>query len=123
MKHCCSFKPLDVYYLKEDELHTKQQLSVGFCPLCDKPVAELYSVRFDGKIEKISKAGIKANEILTKYKDKILYSMQECNYSRFMSRPFGWKYGINKNVKINGKEHIKQYSSDFYGNTELIKVI
>ena len=26
------------------------------------------------------------------------------------------------NVKINGKEYIKQYAKDFYGNKELIKI-
>ena len=49
--------------------------------------------------------------------------MRECNYQKFKSKPYGWKYGVNKSVKIKGKEFVKQYSKDFYGNKELIKVL
>ena len=56
-------------------------------------------------------------------KDDIEYSMRGCNYSRFKSKPFGWKYGVNKDVKINGRKGIKQYAYDFYGNKELIKTL
>ena len=49
--------------------------------------------------------------------------MRECNYLRFKSKPFGWKYGVNKLTKANGKERVKQYAYDFYGNKELIKTI
>ena len=36
---------------------------------------------------------------------------------------YGWKYGVNKSTKVNGKEKIKQYACDFYGNKEVIKTI
>jgi hypothetical protein len=49
--------------------------------------------------------------------------MRECNYRKFKSKPYGWKYGVNKTAKINGKERIKQYACDFYGNKEQIKLI
>ena len=55
-------------------------------------------------------------------KDQIKYSMRECNYQKFKSKPFGWKYGVNKSAKIKGKEYVRQYAKDFYGNIELIKV-
>ena len=50
--------------------------------------------------------------------DEILYSAREINFRNAKSKPYGWKYGINKECK-NGK--IKQYACDFYGNKELIK--
>ena len=58
---------------------------------------------------------------MIKHKNEIVYSIKELNYSRFKSRPFGWKYGINKNVKSGRKDLVKQYAADFYGNKELIK--
>ena len=58
-----------------------------------------------------------------KYKDEIKYSMKECNFMKFKSKPYGWKYGENKVVKIRGEERIRQYACDFYGNKEAIKLV
>ena len=41
MRHCCEFKADDIYYLKETNLYTNRKLSIGFCPICQKPVSEL----------------------------------------------------------------------------------
>lgn len=123
MLHCCEFKADDIYYLAENNLYTTRKLSIGFCPVCSKPVAELIEFRFDGAVDKKSASGIKANDMVMKYKDEILYSMKECNYLRFKSVPYGWKYGVNKSVKINGKEYVRQYAYDFYGNKEIIKTL
>lgn len=123
MRHCCQFKADDIYYLKETNLYVTRKLSIGFCPICQKPVAELVEIRFDGVISRDYKSGIQANELAMKFKDDILYSMKECNYRKFKSKPFGWKYGLNKSVKIRGKEHVRQYACDFYGNKEVIKTV
>lgn len=123
MRHCCEFKADDIYYLAETEIYTQRKLYIGFCPKCQKPVAELVCLRFDGVLERKKHSGIKANELVMKHKDEILYSMQECNYRKVKSKPYGWKYGINKSVKINGEEHVKQYACDFYGNKEVIKIV
>ncbi len=124
MRHCCKFKPDDIYYLTETNLYTYRMLSIGFCPICGKPVAELYSVRFDGKPERICSSGVEANELLQKLSCEIVYSINEINYKKIKSRPFGWKYGVNKSVKNRGKrDFIKQYACDFYGNKELIKTV
>lgn len=124
MRHCCEFKADDIYYLKETNLYTTRKLSIGFCPICERPVAQLIEFRFDGKdVNNVLAVGVEANDLVMSLKDDILYSMKECNYQRFKSKPFGWKYGINKNVKINGKERIRQYACDFYGNKEIIKTI
>ena len=123
MRHCCTFRADDIYYLSETNLFVTRKLLIGFCPICNKPVAELIEIRFDGTIVRDYQVGMKADILLQKHKDEILYSMRECNYLRFKSKPFGWKYGVNKLTKINGNERIKQYAYDFYGNKELIKTI
>lgn len=123
MRHCCSFRADDIYYLSDTNFFSSRKLSIGFCPICNKPVAELFEVRFDGYINRASYSGIRANDIVLKLKDEIVYSMRECNYLRIKSKPFGWKYGINKDGKKNGKACAKQYACDFYGNKELIKTI
>ena len=123
MRHCCAFKATEIYYLKETNLYVRRKLSIGFCPICRKPVAELFEVRFDGVVDTLTKVGIRANKLALKLEPEILYSMSECNYRRFKSKPYGWKYGINKSVKNKGKESLKQYACDFYGNKEVIKTI
>ncbi|MBQ4113800.1 hypothetical protein IJD34_00180 [bacterium] len=123
MRHCCAFKALDIYYLKETNLYISRKLSFGFCPICSKPVAELYQVRFDGVSDFRSVSGIKADLMVNALKSEILYSMRECNYRKFKIKPYGWKYGVNKAVKIKGTERIRQYAYDFYGNKEIIKTV
>ena len=123
MRHCCSFRADDIYFLKETNLFTTRKLSIGFCPICCKPVAELLEIRFDGKIEKKFESGLRANDLMLSLKDDILYSLRECNYLKFKSKPFGWKYGVNKLTKIKGKERIRQYAYDFYGNKEVVKIV
>lgn len=123
MNHCCKFKADDIYFLSDTEIYPQRKLMVGFCPVCGKPVAELFQIRFDNVIERNVYSGIKANEIVARNKDSILFSSRECNYRRFKSKPYGWKYGVNKRVYVNGKDCIRQYAYDFYGNKELIKEI
>ena len=121
MRHCCKFKADDIYYLYETALYTTRRLSVGFCPICGKPVAELYKIRFGGASEREYFVGIKANESVCNLQDEINYSVKECNYKKLKSKPYSWRYGLNKSVKVNGQEKIKQYACDFYGNKEIIK--
>ena len=123
MRHCCTFRADDIYYLVETNLFVTRKLLIGFCPICNKPVSELIEIRFDGKIVRDYQVGIKADFLLQKHKDEILYSMRECNHLRFKSKPFGWKYGVNKLAKSKDNERIKQFAYDFYGNKELIKTI
>ena len=122
MRHCCKFKADEVYYLEETSVFVDRKISIGFCPICKKPVAELVKTSFTGAIERTRFSGIKANDIVASLQNEIMYTMSQCNYLKFKSKPYGWKYGINKSVKIKGKEYIKQYAKDFYGNKELIKV-
>lgn len=122
MRHCCEFKADDVYYLKETNLYVSRKLSIGFCPICQKPVAELLEISFTGEVKRTRYSGVKADFVLNEMDEQILYSMRECNYLRFKSKPFGWKYGVNKLGKTKGKDCVRQYAYDFYGNKELIKI-
>lgn len=123
MRHCCEFKADDIYYLKETCLFVSRKLYIGFCPICLKPVAELVEIRFDGVVERNRASGFRANEMMLKYKKDILYSVREINYRRFKSKPYGWKYGVNKSLKLKGKEYVRQFAYDFYGNKEVIKTV
>ena len=121
MRHCCQFNPDDVYYLRDNDLFSSRKLSIGFCPICSKPVAELSEWRFDGVMNKVSVSGVRANDLMLGLREEIVYSLREYNYSKFKSKPFGWVYGVNKSVKTGRRELTKQYACDFYGNKELVK--
>lgn len=121
MRHCCQFKPDDTYYLADSEHFSSRLLSIGFCPICNKPVAELTQWRFDGKLFKEKAVGIRANTMMLELKDQIIYSASTLNYKKFKTKPYGWKYGINKSFKCGNQEKIKQYACDFYGNKERIR--
>ena len=122
MRHCCRIKADDIYYLKDNELSSSRYLSIGFCPMCRIPVAELCEWKFDGTFHRCSKSGIEANALVDSLKNDIVYSVRELNYKRANGKPFGWRYGINKAVKSGGNEIVKQYACDFYGNKELVKI-
>lgn len=117
MYHCVKFNPDAVYHLKDTDLSEKRTLSVGFCPNCGKPVAELVEYSFTGALNKTVAAGINAHNLVTDLKESILRTADSvCRTTKY--KPYGWKYGINKCGK-NGM--VSQYACDFYGNKELIK--
>lgn len=123
MQHCCKFNPIETYYLKDSENYSSRTLAFGYCPICSKPVAELREWSYDGILSTIKCAGNKVNNFINRFSEEIEYSSNSINKLRFKSRPFGWKFGVNKVFKQNGKVVIKQFAKDFYGNTELIKII
>lgn len=120
MHHCVQFKADDIYYLKDTDIYSARSLAIGFCPVCNKPVAELTEYNFNGGMNKVSVAGIQSQILMNELSADILYSVREMNYTKLKSKPFGWKYGVNKGYK-NGK--VYQYACDFYGNKELIKTM
>ena len=123
MRHCCKFNADDVYYLEDNNLYTSRKLSIGYCPICNKFVAELAGLNISGDLTKEKFVGQAAISVISKLKDEIVYSLKELNYMKFKSKPFGWKYGVNKTCLKNGKQITKQYAVDFYGNSELIKTV
>lgn len=120
MQHCCKFHADNIYFLEDNNMFSSRKLSIGFCPICKKPVAELTEWRFDGVFNKQRTAGINANAMVNELSNQIISSINDINYKKLKSKPYGWKYGINKQTK-NG--NIKQYACDFYGNKELIKTL
>lgn len=120
MRHCGSFSAAEIYYLADTDLYTNRVFSIGFCPICKRPVAELAELSFTGGFNKISVSGIHAQRLMQEVQNDIVYSASEVNYRKIKSKPYGWKYGLNKAGK---NEKIRQYACDFYGNKELIKQI
>ena len=118
MYHCITFGADEVYILKETEIYSKRVLSVGFCAKCNKPVAELVEYNFAGGVNKVTVSGINAQNLMLALKDDIVSTAKKSHSYKRSSKPFGWRYGINKESK-NGV--ISQYACDFYGNKELIK--
>ena len=118
MRHCTQFKADEVYYLEENSIYTDRILSIGFCPICKRPVAELVEHNCSGGINKVTLSGIHAQNLMKKVQSEIVYAGSDANYRKLKGKPFGWKYGLNKEFR-NGK--IRQYAKDFYGNKELIK--
>ena len=119
MYHCIKFNADEIYYLTDTDVCDKRTLSVGFCPICNKPVAELAEYSFTGIFNRTVVSGLEANSLMLSLKDSILQAAGAL-FKKTKSKPFGWRYGINKCGK-NGK--IRQYACDFYGNKELIKQI
>ena len=120
MYHCISFDAVEIYCLKETEIYTDRVLSIGFCPLCNKPVAELVEQNFMGGINKTTAVGINAQNMMLALKNDIVRAVPKHIKQKRRFKPFGWKYGENKECN-NGK--VRQYACDFYGNKELIKEI
>lgn len=124
MRHCNSvFSAQDIWFLLDKENQTKRKLYLANCPICGKKMA-LYSY-FD----------LNKNEYIEKYyysggADRIKKELKKDTVSTMLGfknkykAPSGFKYGINKEVKKDGKiVCLKQYACDFFGNKVLIKKI
>ena len=118
MYHCISFNADEIYCLKETDICPERVLSVGFCPICNKPVTELIENSFTGVINKTTASGINAQNMMLELKKDIIRTVPKIYGKQKKMKPYGWKYGINKEGK-NAK--VRQYACDFYGNKELIK--
>lgn len=125
MRHCCSFDALDIWYLKDDEKFCNKVLYIGFCPICNKPVIELIQQnKHSHTYSFLKKVGQKAHSFAQELISEKIYAKSDVNKRKFATQPFGWKYGINKEIKFaQGVSITKQYSADFYGNKILIKSI
>jgi len=126
MRHCCSFEPVDVWFLFDNEEFSERRLSFGFCPICKKPVAEL--IQFDSykhEFTSIKKVGISSQIFVQSFIKQKNYSRSELNNMKFKQVQYGWVYGVNKEIHKKNPDNtkIRQYSSDFYGNKSLVKEI
>ncbi|MCR5265980.1 MAG: hypothetical protein K6E29_05240 [Cyanobacteria bacterium RUI128] len=123
MRHCCEFDAFDIWYLKDDEEFSDKVVFIGVCPICKKQVAVMTKRKIKtNSIISLKKAGDTVGSFLKEISKEVVYSRNDLNKMKFTSKPFGWKYGVNKEKKDkNGNKIIEQYAKDFYGNKELVK--
>lgn len=123
MRHCCEFDAFDIWYLKDNSEFSNRTLFIGHCPICGKHIAEL--IQRNSKTNtysSVKKIGDSAGKYIISLLDEKSYSRNEINKMKFTSKPFGWRYGVNKQVSDkNGNKTIEQHAVDFFGNSELIK--
>ena len=123
MRHCCEFDAFDIWYLEDSEEFSNRTLYFGNCPICKKHVCLLIQrkIRTNSFIT-IKKAGESAKNFTISLAKEKITSRNEINKMKFAPKPYGWRYGVNKEKKSkDGKISIEQYAKDFNGNTELIK--
>ncbi len=98
---------------------------IGNCPICGKHLCELYQKsNLTNSIVSQKRVGSSTKDFISSLIDEKLYSRNELNKMKFVSKPFGWRYGVNKQKKSkDGSITIEQYAVDFYGNSEMIKKI
>ncbi|DAA98160.1 TPA: hypothetical protein CPT80_00450 [Candidatus Gastranaerophilales bacterium HUM_9] len=125
MRHCCTFDAFDIWYLKDNDSFCNRVLYIGFCPHCQKPVLELIQQNKDSHTYSfLKKIGLSANSYAKELIPEKIYARSDVFRRKFATKPFGWKYGINKEIKIGDNvSEIRQYASDFYGNKTLIKKV
>ena len=124
MRHCNSiFSADDIWFLQDDENSTKRCLYIASCPVCGKRIAlySCFNTNTGCWYEKYYYSG-GADKIKSRLKKDVLYT--KLGFKTKYKAPFGFKYGINKEIKRNGKiVAIKQYSCDFWGNKLPVKII
>ena len=123
MRHCCEFDAFDIWYLKDDDEFTNRILFIGDCPVCKKHLAILHQKnKKTNTFLRIKKVGDSAYKFTKETKKDILYSRNSLNKTMFKPKPYGWRYGLNKEkTDKDGNTVTEQYAADFYGNTELVK--
>lgn len=120
MKHCTEFKPIDIWFLYDNDKYAERKLSFGICPICNKPLAILVQFNYlKNCFESIKKIGIASQKFVDSFKSQKYSSLSQINRRKFKPVTYGWVYGVNKNTK----NCTKQYAKDFYGNTVLVKEI
>ena len=124
MRHCNSvFSAEDVWFLCDRENETQRKLYIASCPICQKEIAVYlcYNNLKNCVFEKYYYSG-GARKIKDKLNKDISGTM--LGFRKKYKMPFGFKFGVNKEIRRNGKIiGINQYASDFYGNKVLVKKI
>ena len=121
MRHCNSvFSAQDIWFLLDSDNEINRKLYLAICPICNKEMALYCAVLADGSVfEKYYYSG-GAVKIKQRLKSQITSTM--LGFKTKYKMPFGFKYGVNKEIKRNGKIiGVKQYACDFWGNKILVK--
>ena len=123
MRHCNSvFKPSDIWFRLDSKDEQNRKLYIANCPICNKEMA-LYSSKLNnGEYFEKYYYSNGAKKIKEKLKKDVTATM--LGFKIKYKMPFGFKYGINKEIVKNGQVvGVKQYASDFWGNKILVKKI
>ena len=120
--HCNSkFRPKETLFLSDNMLFTNRKIETGVCPICEKLLVRLVEKRIlDDEIFDNTYTGFKAEKVLKKYEDEILYTSLNCIKQKGL---FGYRYGINtqRTDKNSGDITVIQKACDFFGNKEIVK--
>lgn len=122
MRHCNSvFKAQDIWFLIDRDNHTKRKIYLANCPICNKEMA-LYSCFIEDRYYEKYYYSNGARKLKERFKKDIAATF--LGFKTKAKMPFGFKYGINKEIKQKGKiVAIEQYACDFWGNKILVKKI
>ena len=123
MRHCNSvFKPNDIWFLLDSNGDTKRKLYIANCPICNKDMVLFSCLKQNGEYFEKYYYSNGAKKIRDKFKKEVTSTM--LGFKEKYKMPFGFKYGINKEIVKNGRViGVKQYASDFWGNKILVKKI
>ena len=123
MRHCNSvFKPNDIWFLLDNNEEQNRKMYLANCPICNKEMVLYSSKKQNGEYFEKYYYSNGARKIKERLKKDVTSTM--LGFKNKYKMPFGFKYGINKEIVKNGKVvGVKQYASDFWGNKILVKKI
>jgi hypothetical protein len=115
---CCG----EVWFLNDVKGFTARKMFIGKCSVCNNEVAILIEKRIkDNKVYANELKGIDAVKTIFREKQRKVSVLPNIKTNSL----YGWVYGTNIQIKNKkGKVlQVRQYSTDFNGNKELIKKI
>ena len=116
--------PFDTWFLEDTRDFNERKLLLGRTSKGKTVVSLVEKRKTDLKVYIDTQAGLKAEKIIQNEKNRVIYTRQELIFSK-KGKPYGWTYGDNREVRNkNGTiVEIRQYRSDNFGNSELVKRI
>ena len=116
--------PFDIWFLEDTRDFNERKLLLGRTSKGKTVVSLVEKRKTDLKVYIDTQAGLKAEKIIQNEKNRVIYTRQELIFSK-KGKPYGWTYGDNREVRNkNGTiVEIRQYRSDNFGNSELVKRI
>ena len=125
LKHCTTFMEYDIWFLSNTDKFIDRKLYLGRCPNCLSDVALLRETRIaDNKVFEEKVIGYKkVKNICDKIRHHILFTKQDIKITK--GKPFGWVFGINKEIKNKSGQiiEIRQSACDFYNQKEIRKAL
>lgn len=116
--------PFDIWFLEDTRDFNERKLLLGRTSKGKTVVSLIEKRKTDLKVYIDTQAGLKAEKIIQNEKNRVIYTRQELIFSK-KGKPYGWTYGDNREIRNkNGTiVEIRQYRSDHFGNSELVKRI